>query len=353
MIRRYSKEINVGNVKIGANNPVVVQSMTNTDTRDIESTVRQIQNLESAGCEIVRVAIPDNDACQALKQIKNQIKIPLIADIHFDYKLAIESIKNGADCIRINPGNIGGFEKLKKVVDVARDFGVSIRIGVNSGSLEKDLLKNYGVSSNAIVMSALRCVEFLENINFTNFKVSLKASNVPLTIESYRKFSRLTNYPLHIGVTEAGTIFSGTIKSAVGIGTLLSEGIGDTLRVSLTGDPVKEVEVAFEILKSLELRKAGPEFISCPTCGRTEIDLENLALQVEESLKFVKKDVTIAVMGCPVNGPGEAREADYGIAGGRGVGLIFKKGKIIKKVDNEHILEEFLKVLKEDNILTD
>lgn len=353
MIRRnYTKTINVGSVKIGGNYPIAVQSMTNTDTRDVEGTVNQIKRLEEEGCEIVRVAVVDEEASKSLKLIKKQIRIPIIADIHFDYKLAISSIINGADCVRINPGNIGGFEKLKKVVDVAKDYNVSIRIGVNSGSLEKDLVKSYGISVKSIVTSALRSVEFLESINFTNFKVSLKASSVPLTINSYRAFSKLTNYPLHLGITEAGTIFSGTIKSAIGIGTLLAEGIGDTIRVSLTGDPVKEVEVAYEILKSLELINSGPKFISCPTCGRTEIDLEKLALEVEKMLKDIKDNITIAVMGCPVNGPGEAREADYGIAGGKGVGLIFKKGKILKKVKSEYILDEFLNVLKKDNILT-
>jgi len=353
MIRRYTKSINVGSVKIGGDYPVAVQSMTNTDTRDIVSTVNQIKRLEMAGCEIIRVAVPDEDASINLKKIKEQIRIPLIADIHFDYKLAISSIMHGADCVRINPGNIGGFEKLRKVVEVAKDYNVSMRIGVNSGSLEKDLAKSYGISVKSIVHSALRSVEFLEGINFTNFKVSLKASSVPLTIDSYRAFAKLTSYPLHIGVTEAGTTFAGAIKSAIGIGTLLSEGIGDTLRVSLTGDPVKEIEVAYEILKSLNLRNSGPKFISCPTCGRTEINLEELALEVEKRLKNIKDTITIAVMGCPVNGPGEAREADYGIAGGKGVGLIFKKGKILKKVKSNHILDEFLNVLKEDKILKD
>lgn len=353
MIRRYTKSINIGSVKIGGDYPVAVQSMTNTDTRDIASTINQIKRLEMAGCEIIRVAVPDEDASINLKKIKEQIRIPLIADIHFDYKLAISSIMHGADCVRINPGNIGGFEKLRKVVEVAKDYNVSMRIGVNSGSLEKDLVKSYGISVKSIVHSALRSVEFLEGINFTNFKVSLKASSVPLTIDSYRAFAKLTSYPLHIGVTEAGTTFAGAIKSAIGIGTLLSEGIGDTLRVSLTGDPVKEIEVAYEILKSLNLRNSGPKFISCPTCGRTEINLEELALEVEKRLKNIKDTITIAVMGCPVNGPGEAREADYGIAGGKGVGLIFKKGKILKKVKSNHILDEFLNVLKEDKILKD
>lgn len=328
-----------------------VQSMTNTDTRDISSTISQIKNLESAGCEIVRVAIPDEDAVSCLKKIRKAINIPLIADIHFDSKLAMDALKNGADAVRINPGNIGGFKKLFGVVKVAGDLGKSIRVGVNSGSLEKDILRSHGVSSHSLVISALRSIEFLEGINFTNFKLSLKASNVPMTLSTYRKISTLTDYPLHIGVTEAGTVFGGTIKSAVGVGTLLAEGIGDTLRVSLTGDPVKEVEVAWEILKSLELRSRGPEFISCPTCGRTEINLEQLACEIESSLKNIKSEITIAVMGCPVNGPGEAREADYGIAGGKGVGIIFKKGKVIKKVPQENLLQCFLDILKFDGHL--
>lgn len=351
MNRRYTKVIKVGNVNIGGNFPIAVQSMTNTDTRDIVATVNQIHRLEEAGCEIVRVAILDEDAASALKMIKKQINIPIIADIHFDYKLAISAIKNGADCIRINPGNIGGFEKLKKVVEVAKDYNVPLRVGVNAGSLEKDLLKSYGITAKSLVLSGLRIVEFLENINFTNFKVSLKASSVKLTIDTYRAFSKIASYPLHLGITEAGTEFSGAIKSAVGIGTLLAEGIGDTIRVSLTSDPVKEVYVAYEILKSLNLRKKGVTFISCPTCGRTEIDIEKLAKEVEERLKNVKDDITVAVMGCPVNGPGEAKEADFGIAGGRKVGLIFKKGKIVKKVKEEILLEEFINILKEEGIL--
>lgn len=350
MRRRFTKVIKVGSVNIGGNFPVSVQSMTNTDTRDIEATVKQIHRLENAGCEIVRVAILDEDAAAALKKIKENVNIPIIGDIHFDYKLAIKAIENGADCVRVNPGNIGGFQKLKKVVEVAKEYDVSLRIGVNAGSLEKDLLKSYGVTAKSLVLSGLRSVEFLEGINFTNFKLSLKASSVTLTIDAYRSFSKITSYPLHLGITEAGTEVIGTIKSAVGIGTLLAEGIGDTIRVSLTSDPVKEVYVAYEILKSLNLRKQGVTFISCPTCGRTEIDIEKLANEVEKILKDIKENITVAVMGCPVNGPGEAREADYGIAGGKKVGLIFKKGEIVKKVKEEILLEEFIKVLKEDGI---
>lgn len=350
MRRRFTKVIKVGSVNIGGNFPVSVQSMTNTDTRDIEATVKQIHRLENAGCEIVRVAILDEDAAAALKKIKENVNIPIIGDIHFDYRLAIKAIENGADCVRVNPGNIGGFQKLKKVVEVAKKYDVSLRIGVNAGSLEKDLLKSYGVTAKSLVLSGLRSVEFLEGINFTNFKLSLKASSVTLTIDAYRSFSKITSYPLHLGITEAGTEVIGTIKSAVGIGTLLAEGIGDTIRVSLTSDPVKEVYVAYEILKSLNLRKQGVTFISCPTCGRTEIDIEKLANEVEKILKDIKENITVAVMGCPVNGPGEAREADYGIAGGKKVGLIFKKGEIVKKVKEEILLEEFIKVLKEDGI---
>lgn len=351
MLRKYTRKIFVGNVQIGDGAPVSVQSMTSTDTRDISSTISQIKRLETKGCEIVRVAVPDEEAVFCLKKIKESIGIPLIADIHFDYKLAINALKNGADAVRINPGNIGGVKKLSEVVRIAKDLGRSIRVGVNAGSLERDILKSHGVTSHSLILSALRLVEFLENINFTNFKLSLKASNVPMTLDAYRKISKITDYPLHIGVTEAGTPFGGTIKSAVGIGTLLAEGIGDTLRVSLTGDPVKEVEVAWEILKSLEIRKKGPQFISCPTCGRTEIDLEHLACDIESALKNIKSEITIAVMGCPVNGPGEAREADYGIAGGKGVGIIFKKGEVVEKVPQENLLKCFMDILKSDGHL--
>lgn len=346
-----TREIKVGNLTLGGDNPVRVQSMTNTDTRNIEKTVNQINNLEKAGCEIIRCAILDEDAAKAIKTIKDKINIPFIADIHFDYRLAIKSIENGADCIRINPGNLGGFERTKIVVDAAKMANTSIRIGVNSGSLEKHLLKEMGVCAESLAKSALINSQYLEDMNFYNFKVSLKASSVPMTIKAYRLFSEQNNAPLHIGVTEAGTNFSGTIKSSVGIGSLLSLGIGDTLRVSLTGDPVDEVRVGWQILSSLDLRKRGPEIISCPTCGRTEIDLIGLAEEVERILSKSKSLVTVAVMGCPVNGPGEAKEADYGIAGGRGLGIIFRKGEVLKKVKEDTLLDEFIEILKNDNII--
>ncbi len=348
--RKKTKQISVGKVKIGGNAPISVQSMTNTDTRNIDETLNQISNLEQVGCEIVRLAVPDDAAAEAFKIIRNKTDIPLIADIHFDYKLAIKSIEYGADCIRINPGNIGGNEKIDKVLECAKFHGCPVRIGVNSGSLEKDLLKKYGVTAQALVESAMRNVRYFESKKFTNFKLSLKASNVPLTIETYKLISEKTDYPLHIGVTEAGTIFGGTIKSSVGIGAILSLGIGDTLRVSLTGDPVEEVKVGFQILKSLGLRQRGVEIISCPTCGRTEINLIKLAEKVEDGLKHINTHITVAVMGCAVNGPGEAREADYGIAGGRGLGIIFKKGQVLKKVSENDLLNEFLDILKKDNI---
>lgn len=324
--------------------------MTNTDTRDVEATVNQIKSLEESGCEIVRSAVPDMEAAEKLRDIKDLINIPLIADIHFDYKLALKSIESGCDGIRINPGNIGSDDKVKKVIDAAKQNGCAIRIGVNAGSLEKELLKKYGVTAEALVLSAGRHIDFFEKNNFNNIKISLKASSVPLTIKAYQIFSEKYDYPLHIGVTEAGTVFTGSIKSSVGIGAMLAMGLGDTLRVSLTGDPVQEVRVGWEILKSLGLRKRGPEIISCPTCGRTEINLIELAEKVESVLSSFKAHVSVAVMGCPVNGPGEAREADYGIAGGKGNGLLFKKGVIIKKVKEENLLNELINLLKADGI---
>lgn len=345
-----TREITIGNLVLGGSNPIRVQSMTNTDTRDIEKTVNQINNLEKAGCEIIRCAVLDDDAALSIKKIKDKINIPLVADIHFDYNLAIKSLENGADCIRINPGNLGGLEKTKKVVDATKMAKASIRIGVNSGSLEKHLLKEMGVCAESLAKSALINAKILEDMDFYNFKVSLKASSVPMTIKAYKLFSKQNNAPLHIGVTEAGTNFSGTIKSSVGIGALLSLGIGDTLRVSLTGDPIDEVRVGWQILSSLDIRKRGPEIISCPTCGRTEIDLIGLAESVEKLLQNSKSLITVAVMGCAVNGPGEAREADYGIAGGRGLGIIFRKGEVIKKVKENQLLDEFKKILKNDKI---
>jgi len=351
--RKKTKTIYVGNVAIGGENPIVVQSMTKTDTRDVDATVRQIISLQSAGCEIVRLAVPDMEAAYAIGQIKSKISfleppIPLIADIHFDWRLALESIKQGVDGLRLNPGNIGAEWKVKEVVSASKDRGIPIRIGVNAGSLEKELLKKYGhPTAEALVESASRHIEILERLNFYNIKVSLKASNVIKTVEAYRAFSERFDYPLHIGISEAGPPFSGIIKSSVGLGILLSEGIGDTIRVSLTANPEEEVRVAYEILKSLEIRKVGPEIISCPTCGRCNIDLRPLAQKVEDALRDIKKPLTVAVMGCVVNGPGEAKEADIGIAGGKGMGIIFKKGEILKKTNEEELFEELMRLIRE------
>nr|WP_284697410.1 MULTISPECIES: flavodoxin-dependent (E)-4-hydroxy-3-methylbut-2-enyl-diphosphate synthase [Thermoanaerobacterium] len=347
-MRKRTKEIKIGSIRIGGENPIAIQSMTNTDTKDVNKTVQQIKELESVGCDIVRVAVLDVDAAKAIEEIKKEIDIPIVADIHFDYRLALEAIKHGADKIRINPGNIGGDDKLKAVVDAAKDAGIPIRVGVNSGSLERDILNKYGgVTADGIVESALKSVSLLEKCGFYDIVVSLKTTNVPLTIESYKIISEKIDYPLHVGITEAGTIFSGTIKSAVGIGTLLYMGIGDTIRVSLTGNPVEEVRVGKQILKSLGLAKGGVEIISCPTCGRTKIDLIELAQKVEKATANINQDIKVAVMGCAVNGPGEAREADIGIAGGIGEGLIFKKGKIIKKVPEDKLFDEFIKELND------
>ena len=317
--------------------------MTNTDTRDIAATVEQIRRLEEAGCEIVRIAIPDDEAAQAVKDIKKAIKIPLVADIHFDYRLALACIENGVDKIRLNPGNIGGSDRVKKVVESAWPRGIPIRIGVNSGSLEKHILEKYGgVTPEGMVESALGHAQILEEFCFEDIAFSLKASSVPMTIEAYRLMSQKSDFPMHIGVTEAGTLFAGTIKSVAGMGCLLAEGIGDTLRVSLTGDPVEEVKVGIELLKALGMRKKGVEFISCPTCGRCRIDLIKVANEVEQRLAGCDKNIRVAVMGCAVNGPGEAREADIGIAGGDGEALLFKKGEIIRKIPQDRIVEELL-----------
>jgi (E)-4-hydroxy-3-methylbut-2-enyl-diphosphate synthase len=348
--RRKTKQIKVGNVLVGGDAPISIQSMTNTDTRNIEATNAQIKALSDAGCEIVRCAVVDMDAAKAFRPITDASDIPVIADIHFDHRLAIASMENGANAIRINPGNIGSSEKVKAVVDCAKAHGCSIRVGVNAGSLEKDLLKEHGVCAKALVLSAQRHVAQLESFGFYDMKVSLKASSVPLTYQAYKMFAETSDYPLHIGVTEAGTFFAGTVKSSAGIGALLLEGIGDTFRVSLTGDPVEEIRVGWQLLNALDIRRRGPEIISCPTCGRTEIELVSLAEEVERRAAALTDTVSIAVMGCPVNGPGEAREADYGIAGGRGVGLIFKKGEIIKKVPEGMIIEELFGILKDDNI---
>jgi (E)-4-hydroxy-3-methylbut-2-enyl-diphosphate synthase len=348
IIRKKTKQIKVGDVLVGGDAPVSIQSMTNTDTRDIEKTQKQIDDLTDAGCEIVRCAVVDETAAQAFKPLTDKSKIPVIADIHFDYKLAISAMENGANAIRINPGNIGSAEKVRSVVDAAKANGCSIRVGVNAGSLEKDLLKEHGVTADALVMSANRHIQQIESFGFYDMKVSLKASSVPMTYQAYQLFAAQSDYPLHVGVTEAGTFFAGSIKSAAGIGALLLSGIGDTFRVSLTGDPVEEIRVGWQILNSLEIRRRGPEVISCPTCGRTEIELVRLAEEVEKKLSSFTSVFSVAVMGCPVNGPGEAREADYGVAGGRGNGLIFKKGEIIKKVPQEMIIEELFGILEED-----
>ncbi len=341
--RKKTRKIRVGEVFIGGGAPVTVQSMTNTDTRNVAETVEQIRRLQEAGCDIVRIAIPDNEAAEAVKAIKKAIQIPLVADIHFDYRLALTCIANGADKIRLNPGNIGGRDRVQQVAQAAMEREIPIRIGVNSGSLEKHILAKYGaVTPEGMVESALEHARMLEEFGFGDIAFSLKASSVPMTIRAYRLMSQKTDYPLHIGVTEAGTMFAGTVKSAAGIGCLLSEGIGDTLRVSLTGDPVQEVRVGIELLKALGLRKSGVEFVSCPTCGRTQIDLIKVANEVEQRLAGCEKNIRVAVMGCAVNGPGEAREADIGIAGGKGEALLIRKGEIIRKIPQDRIVEELL-----------
>ncbi len=341
--RKKTRVIHIGKVPIGGKNPISVQSMTKTDTRDVRSTVRQIKALEKAGCEIIRVAVPDRVAAEALGKIKKSVAIPIVADIHFDWRLALEAIRQGIDGLRINPGNIGARWKVAEVVSAASDRSIPIRIGVNAGSLSKGLLEKHGhPTPEALVESAAEHIHILEGLRFRAIKVSLKASNVFTTVEAYRLFARKFRYPLHIGISEAGPSFSGMIKSSVGLGILLSEGIGDTMRVSLSADPSEEVRVAYEILKSLGLRTKGANIISCPTCGRCEIDIRGLASNVEKLLRDIKKPVTVAVMGCVVNGPGEAREADIGIAGGKGFGLLFKRGKIVKRVEEEDLLETLL-----------
>jgi (E)-4-hydroxy-3-methylbut-2-enyl-diphosphate synthase len=346
--RRKTRNIKIGNIKIGGNNPIVIQSMCNTDTRDVKATIAQIKRLEQAGCEMVRVAVPDMTAAKAIGKIKKGINIPLVADIHFSADFALEAIAQGIDKLRINPGNVTDKEKVKKVVELAKKRKIPIRIGINAGSLEKDILAKYNgkVTAKGMVESAMRHIKILEKYSFRDIAISLKASDIERTVEAYKLLSKKVNYPLHIGITEAGTSFRGTIMSSIGLGVLLYEGIGDTIRVSLTADPVEEVRVAWEILKSLGLRKRGITVTSCPTCGRTEIDLISLAKKVEEELANFDKDIHVAVMGCVVNGPGEAREADLAIVGGKGVGLICKKGEIIRKVDEKYLLKEFLKEVK-------
>lgn len=345
--RKKTREVNIGGIKIGGDNPIAIQSMCNTDTRNVEETVKQIKELENAGCEIIRVAVPDMQAAEAIKDIKRQIDIPLVADIHFDYRLALKAIDGGIDKIRINPGNIGSEDRVKQVADMAKKNGIPIRVGVNSGSLEKHLVEKYGgVTPEGLVESALGHVRLLEKYDFYDTVISIKASNVPFSVEVYELLSETVDYPLHVGITEAGTVWGGTVKSAVGIGAILSRGIGDTIRVSLTGNPVEEIYAAKEILKDMNLRKFGVEFVSCPTCGRTSIDLISIANEVESKVKNIDKNIKVAVMGCAVNGPGEAREADIGIAGGHGEGLIFRKGEIIRKVPENMLVDELMKEIE-------
>ena len=344
---RKTREIKIGNLYIGGENPIIIQSMTNTPTEDVEKTAAQIKELEKAGCELVRVTVNTEKAAEAIKEIKKQINIPLVADIHFDYKLALKAMENGIDKLRINPGNIGDDEKVRLVVEKAKELNVPIRIGVNSGSVEKKILEKYGrVTADGMVESAMYHVNLLEKYGFNNIIISLKASNVKMMVDAYRKISELVDYPLHLGVTEAGTEFQGTVKSSIGIGSLLVDGIGNTIRVSLTENPVEEIKVAKEILKVLGLRE-GVEIVSCPTCGRTQIDLIGLAKKVEKEFGNIEKNIKIAVMGCVVNGPGEAKEADIGVAGGKGEGLLFKKGEVVKKVKEEEIIPELRKMLEE------
>lgn len=340
MLREETKVIDIGGVKIGGKYPVAIQSMTNTKTEDVQATVEQILKLEAAGCEIIRCAVPTMEAAEALREIKKQIHIPLVADIHFDYRLAIAAIENGADKIRINPGNIGSEDRVRAVVDKAKEYGVPIRVGVNSGSLEKPLLEKYGgVTAEAIVESALDKVHMIENMGYDNLVVSIKSSDVLMCVRAHELIAEQCPYPLHVGITESGTVYSGNVKSSVGLGIILYEGIGNTIRVSLTGDPVEEIRTAKLILKTLGLRKGGIEVVSCPTCGRTKIDLIGLANEVEKMVADIPLDIKVAVMGCVVNGPGEAREADIGIAGGIGEGLLIKKGEVIRKVKEEELLD--------------
>lgn len=341
MERKNTKEVHIGDRVIGGKNPILIQSMTNTKTEDVEATVAQIKQLTAAGCDIIRCAVPTMEAAKALKAIKKQITIPLVADIHFDYRLAIAAMENGADKIRINPGNIGSIERVKAVVDVAKERNIPIRVGVNSGSLEKELVEKYhGVTAEGIVESALDKVKMIEDMGYDNLVISIKSSDVLMCVKAHELISSQTTHPLHVGITEAGTLISGNIKSSIGLGLILSQGIGDTIRVSLTGDPLEEIKSAKLILRTLGLRKGGIEVVSCPTCGRTRIDLIGLAKKVENLVAEYPYDIKVAVMGCVVNGPGEAKEADLGVAGGIGEGLIIKHGEIYKKVPEDQLLAE-------------
>lgn len=345
--RRTSKAVAMGKVQIGGDAPISVQSMTNTDTRNLAATVEQIEQLEQAGCELIRVAVPDQEAAENIDKIKEQITIPLIADIHFDHRLALEALERGVDGLRINPGNIGGKAKVKQLAAVAAQKKVPIRVGVNAGSLEEELLEKYGhPTAEAMVESALKHVRILEKFDFYDIIISLKASDVLMTAEAYKLMAEKVDYPFHVGITEAGPVKSGTIKSSVGIGTILAQGLGDTIRVSLTGEPVEEIYVGYQILRALNLRDQGVNLISCPTCGRCEINLVEIAQEVEKRLKNINKPLSVAVMGCVVNGPGEAREADVGIAGGKDEGLIFSKGEVLRKVPAEELVEELMKEIK-------
>ena len=348
--RRVSREVSVGGLKIGGNNPISIQSMTNTDTRDAKATIEQIKRLEEVGCDVVRVAVPDMEAAKNIGEIKKNINIPVIADIHFDHRLALEAIDQGVDGVRINPGNIGSIEKVKMVVNKCREKNLKIRIGVNGGSLEKELLEKYGsATAEALVESALGHVKILEDLDFYNIVISLKSSDIYKTIEAYELISKKVDYPLHVGITESGSIKKGTIKSSIGVGALLLKGIGDTIRISLTGDPTEEVIVGKEILRSLGLLNDKIKVISCPTCGRCNIDLISVVNEVEGKISKLDKNITVAIMGCAVNGPGEAKEADIGIAGGKGEGLLFKKGKIIRKIKGDNLVEELLNEIDKFN----
>ena len=349
IIRRKSSKVMVGNLQIGDGADITVQSMTNTFTKDVKSTVNQILQLEDAGCEIIRVAVADNEDAEAIKEIKKQIHIPIVADIHFDYRLALKSIESGIDKLRINPGNIGSRDRVKKVVEQAKPRNIPIRIGVNAGSIHKEILKKYNgaPTSEGMVESALEHVRILEDLDYGNIVISMKGTDIKMTIDAYKSMAAKVNYPLHLGITHAGTLFEGSIRSAIGVGSLLADGIGDTLRISLTDDPREEVKVAKEILKSLNLRNFGINYITCPTCGRTKIQLIELSKKIQEGLKDVNKPITVAIMGCAVNGPGEARQADIGIAGGAGEALLFKKGEIICKVKEEDIVQRLLEEIEE------